>query len=125
MSKFGEILKLLPKAIANPDKILEGWVNDLKLQKGNLPEDEIEEILRRKAICSACPFNSIQAKTSEEYFNITGKHYSTERTDLHCSSCSCNIDYKTSSLSSECGIYTLNENYPNQKTEPKWFPYKK
>lgn len=125
MSKFGEILKLIPLALGNPEKIIEGWRNDIKLEKGELPEDEMEEILRRRAICYSCPFNSILAKTSPEYFNITGKHFETDRTDLFCSSCSCNISYKTSSLSSECGIYTLNEEFPNQKTEPKWFPYKK
>ena len=125
MSKLGEIIRLLPKAMANPELILEGWVNNIKLQKGNLPEEEIEEIIRRKAICHSCPFNSINATTSQEYYNITGKHYITDRTDLHCSSCLCNIDYKTSSLSSECGLHSLNEEYPNNQTPLKWEKYKK
>jgi hypothetical protein len=104
MSKFTEYLHLIPKGLANPGNILEGWINDLKLENGTLKEDEVAEILRRRSICEQCPFNSILAKTSQEYYDTFNENYKTERTDLHCSVCACPIKKKTASLDSECGL---------------------
>ena len=123
MSKLTEWIKLVPKALKNPDKILEGWINDIKLEHGDLPEDKIEEILKRRAICKECPLNSINAKTSKEYKELFGFNYTTEREELHCSICSCPIKQKTASLSSNCGLETYNENNPNNIQELKWTKY--
>ena len=102
MSKILEYIKLVPKGLANPVNILEGWINDYNFD--NLPKEEVEEILKRRAICEQCPFNSLNAKTSKEYFDVFQKHYETERDDLHCSVCACPIKTKTASLDSECGL---------------------
>jgi hypothetical protein len=102
MSKFTEYLKLIPKGLKNPQQVLEGWINDYNFD--NLPKEEVEEILKRRAICEQCPFNSLNAKTSKEYFDVFQKHYETERDDLHCSVCACPIKTKTASLDSECGL---------------------
>jgi len=102
MSKILEYIKLVPKGLANPVNILEGWINDYNFD--NLPKEEVEEILKRRAICEQCPFNSVNAKTSKEYFDVFQKHYETERDELHCSICACPIKTKTASLDSECGL---------------------
>ena len=102
MSKILEYIKLVPKGLANPVNVLEGWINDYNFD--NLPKEEVEEILKRRAICEQCPFNSLNAKTSKEYFDVFQKHYETERDDLHCSVCACPIKTKTASLDSECGL---------------------
>ena len=104
MSALTEYLKLIPKGLANPEKILEGVINEVNSLFGNLPQDEKDEILRRRLICKACPFYSLNATTSEEYKKRYGKHYKTDRSDKHCSVCSCNENVKTSSLTSDCGI---------------------
>src|SRR6185437_16497077 len=108
MSKWVEYLKLLPKGFTNGEKIIEGWSNEIKLQFGTLEEDEREEILRRRVICNACPFNSINAQSSPEYKELYGVNYKTNREDLHCAHCSCPISSKTASLTSDCGITSYN-----------------
>lgn len=125
MSKLTEWIKLVPKVLKNPDKVLEGWINDIKLEHGDLSEDKIEEILRRRAICFECPFNSEKAKTSEEYKSLYGKNYQIQLEELHCSVCSCFIDKKTASLSSDCGLNYYNEKHPNNKQNLKWEKYDK
>ena len=119
MSKILEYLKLIPKAAANPEKIIEGVVNEVKMKNGSLPEDEQEEIIRRRLICFDCPFNSANAQTSQEYKEMYDKNYKTDRPDLHCSVCTCNIELKTSSLTSDCGLTEA-----SKKTELKWKQYK-
>ena len=104
MSKFVEYLHLIPKGLANPGKILEGWVNDIKLENGTLKEDEIAEILRRRSICEQCPLNSILARTSQEYYDTFNEHYDGRKPELHCSICHCFIKFKTASLESNCGL---------------------
>lgn len=121
MSKFTEYFKLLPTIWENKEAILEGYLNDIKLEKGELPEDEVEEIIRRRVICSSCPFNSILATTSKEYKEVFGKHYKTDREELHCSCCGCMLQKKTASLSSECGLAS---NDKTQHLELKWTKYK-
>ncbi len=125
MSKLTELISLLPKGIANADKILEGLLNEVKSIHGTLPEDELEEILRRRLICKGCPFLSPNAKTSQEYKELTGNHYKTKRISEHCSLCGCDKKLKTSSLESNCGIEAWNENNPDKKLELKWTSYKK
>lgn len=123
MSKFIEYLKLLPKGLANADKVLEGIVNEVKSTLEVLPEDQQEEIIRRRVICNACPLNSINAKQSEEYRQLYGRYYETDRTDLHCSCCSCNVNLKSSSLASSCGLETYNQEIPENKQPLKWEKY--
>ena len=119
MSKFTEYLKLIPKGLKNPQQVLEGWINDYNFD--NLPKEEVEEILKRRAICEQCPFNSINAKTSKEYFDVFQKHYETERNELHCSVCACPIKTKTASLDSECG---LSADDKTKDLQLKWNKYK-
>ena len=76
MNKYLEYLKLIPKGLSNPKQILEGWINDYNFD--NLPKEQVEEILKRRAICELCPFNSVNAKTSKEYFEVFQKNYETE-----------------------------------------------
>jgi hypothetical protein len=122
--RLGEYIKLVPKALKNPKEVVEGMINHVKATNGSLPEDEQEEIVRRRLICSGCKFNSIEAKNSEEYFQAYGVHYETERPDLHCSCCACNIDWKTASLAAECGLKYYNDTHENQ-IPLKWEAYKK
>lgn len=122
MSKLVEYLKLLPRGLANADKVLEGLWNEVKSLNGSLPEDEQQEILRRRLICKSCPFYSLNANTSEEYFNVFNKHYNTDRVDSHCSVCGCNEQMKTSSLESDCGIKQSEE---TKELDFKWTKYNK
>ena len=116
MSKFIEYLKLIPKGLANPKQVLEGWMTAATNELGLLSEDKMGEIIRRRAICAQCPFMSENAKA------IVG--YVTSREDDHCTLCSCPIIAKTSSLSSGCGAIHWNETHPTlPKLEVKWFPY--
>ncbi len=124
MGKFTEYLKLIPKAVLNPEKIIEGVINDVKLKNGSLSEDKQEEIIRRRLICFDCPLNSINAQKSEEYKALYGEFYKTDRPDLHCSICSCNIELKTASLDSDCGLTAYNEKNPNNTQKLKWTYYK-
>ena len=126
MSKLLEYIRLIPKGLSNPMAIIEGVSNNIKMQNGNLPEDEHNEIVRRRLICMNCPFNNINAKTSEEYFDLyNGQHYVTEREDLHCANCSCNIDWKTAALGEDCGLSYYNDLNPQNKQELKWTKFEK
>lgn len=121
MSRYIEYLKLVPKGLSNPKEVLEGWINDYNFK--DLKPEEIEEIVKRRAICEECPFNSIKAKTSEEYKKLLGINYATDRDDLHCSICGCPISKKTASLSSSCGLETYNNNNPDNIQQLKWSSY--
>lgn len=63
---------------------------------------------------------SKNAATSKEYFDLTGKHYETERKTEHCSFCGCPSKSKTASLEDNCGIEHWNEENPNKQIELKW-----
>ena len=125
MSRLNEYIKMIGNGIANFDKVVEGLTSAVKMRYGALPEDEQEEIIRRRLICHSCPLVSHNAPTSQEYLKLYGKHYKTDREDEHCSCCSCPIESKSSSLSSSCGIKTYNEEHPDNKQELKWDVYKK
>lgn len=124
MSKTAEYLKMMVRGIQNPKQVLEGIVTATKLSNGNLPEDEQEEIIRRRVICATCPYMSQNATTSEEYLALSGKHYITEREEAHCSLCYCPIKSKTASLSSNCGIKSFNQDHKTD-LELKWTAYVK
>lgn len=121
IKKINSYLNLIPKGLKTPLKIIEGISNEVKSEFNLLTEEEQNEILRRRLICQSCPFYSLNAKTSKEYIDIFGTHYETERTDTHCSVCSCNEKLKTSSLGSDCG---LNTDEKTKHLELKWTKYK-
>lgn len=112
MSKIKEYIKLLPKAIANIDKVAEGFINDVKLEHGMLTQEEQEIIAGRRLICQECPYNSKKAQE----LGI----YKTDRTDYHCSLCGCLINKKTAALTENCGIEAYNFDNPNNKLPLKW-----
>lgn len=120
MSKLSEYLHLIPKGLPNSISIIQGVINNVQLKYGSLPEEEKDEIIRRRLICTMCPFNYHNAKTSEEYFELTKTHYRTKREDAHCAMCSCPIDIKTASLYANCGMETWNDDNPLNEQELKW-----
>lgn len=110
-----EYVKLLPTVILNADKVIEGIVENVRLKHGTLPEDEQEEIIRRRAICAGCPFMSENAKKAG--------NYTSQREDEHCIHCLCNIEWKTASLGSRCGIDSYNRRHPKNPMPLKWDVY--
>lgn len=100
------------KGMAHPQQVLSGITNAVKLEYGMLPEDEQEEIVRRRLICSQCPMMS---KNREGY--------TTSRKDEHCTLCSCPITTKTASLASDCGAVTHNERHPEDPKPILWEKY--
>lgn len=110
-----EYIKLIPQGIANADKIVEGVINEVKLEAGTLPEDEQAEIVRRRLICASCPFMSENAKKAG--------NYNSNRIDEHCIQCHCPIKTKTASLTSNCGIEAYNRRHPKAPMELKWEAY--
>lgn len=120
MSQIAEYIKLLPRAIPNADKILKAIITDVQYRNGKLSEDKKAELVRRRVICTGCPFMSLNAKTSEEYFNLVGINYKTLRKEEHCSFCGCGINKRTASFDSNCGIETWNEENPDKQIPLKW-----
>lgn len=106
----------------NRKKIFEGIKNDIKGKFGNLTDQELEVIAERQTICHTCSYNSENAKESDDYLSLYKEHYTdgAGRPDLHCAICSCNIDWKTKSFSSDCGISFWNANHPDQQLPLKW-----
>lgn len=125
MSKFLEYVKLLPSGLANAPAVLEGIVNSVKIEYGALDDDKKEEIVRRRVICEGCPFNSYNAQTSEEYKELVGKNYFTDRDDIHCAFCGCPLGTRTATLSKPCGIASWNKNNKDNQIPLKWKPYGK
>jgi hypothetical protein len=98
--------------LKNPEKIIEGWYNDARFEKGDLEDHLMAEIIRRRAICAECSFNS-------KFFPPT------ERNDEHCTCCGCPIVKKTASFESSCGLEDHNKNNPDDQKELKWTWYDK
>lgn len=117
LNRIKEYISLLPRIIKNADLIAEGVIN--KLNESSLTENEKFEIVKRKLICEECPFNSKNA------VHIKELNYKTERIDDHCIQCSCNIDLKTHSLESRCGLSVYNAKNPNNQVPLKWESYNK
>lgn len=112
MSKLSEYLKLIPRGIKNLDKLIEGVTNQVKIELGTIPEEDLEVIVGRRLICNTCPFLSTNA--------LKLGIYSTDRTDEHCIHCGCPKNTRTASLESNCGIEEYNKNNPNDPLELKW-----
>lgn len=121
-NKVKEYSKLIPRGIPNISDIISGIVNNVELKYGYLKEEERLEIIRRRIICEACPFNNRNAVSSEEYMEVTKEHYNSERSDFHCSFCGCPIEIRTASLQSNCGIDYWNSISEN-KIPLKWEKY--
>lgn len=119
---MADLLALSKEAFKNRKKIAEGIKNDIRSKFGDLSSQEIEVIAERQSICQTCPFNSEQAKDSDEYFALYKEHYTdgAGRPDLHCAICSFNIDWKTKSFSSDCGLSFWNANHPDEQLPLKW-----
>ena len=117
---FQEYLRLVTLGLKNPKLVISGWLNYIKENVGNLPEEDVKIILDRRIICSTCPFNSLNAKESPEYKELFGEHYSTKRPEEHCSVCSCPLAAKTASLDDSCGLEDYNELHPNNLQILKW-----
>lgn len=112
MSKLTEYLKLIPKGIKNIPQIIEGLSNQIKMEIGTIPKEDEDEIIRRRLICSQCPFLSVNA--------LEAKLYTTDRTDAHCTHCGCPIATRTASLEANCGIEDYNLNNPKTPIPLKW-----
>ena len=123
MNPFKEYTKLIKQGVKNADKIVEG-LSYKALKRFNLLNEQDKHIIEeRMDICLNCPYNSINARTSSEYLELTGNQYETNRPELHCSLCGCILDLKTSSLSSACGIEHWNEENegnPEKQLSLKW-----
>lgn len=118
-----ELLKMVKQGVKNPHLVLEGMYNSAKMEYGQMEQDQIDEIVRRRLICDGCPYMSKNAMKSPEYFELFGKHYSTSRNDDHCSLCSCPIRTLTASLSAECGLHVYNEKNKDKQKELNWTNY--
>lgn len=124
-NKWLEYIKLIPEGIKNAPSVVEGIVNTVKMDYGSLDEDKKEEIIRRRVICEGCPFNSMNAQVSPEYKEVTGRHYTSDREDFHCSFCGCPIQTRTATLGKPCGINTWNKNHKDKQLALKWDVYGK
>ncbi len=120
LDKFKEYLKLIPKGLEHPEKVLEGWISEYKLENNKLPEEDVRKILERRAICETCPLNSINAKTSPEYKELYGKNYKNSADYKHCSICSCPLLQKSACLTCHCGLEEYNKENPNNFQNLKW-----
>lgn len=116
MSKLSEYLALIPAGLHNISGVVDGLRNQLKLELGTIPQEDEDEIIRRRLICSTCPFMSVNA--------VRAKTYSTSRNDEHCTQCGCPILTKTASLQSNCGIENYNMQNPNNPLPLKWEKFK-
>lgn len=115
MGIITEYIKALGEAIKHPQLVIEGWINDAKLNRGDLKSDEMAEVLRRRAICEECPFFSVNA--------VKDGNYITQRQDPHCIQCGCPIAKKTASLESSCGIEIYNRKNKDNQIPLKWGPF--
>lgn len=123
MKKLQEYLSVALKGAKHIDKIIEGYRTQIKLENSQLPEEQMDEIATRRAICLDCPLNSINARSSKEYLELFGKPYETNMSYLHCSICSCPIDRKTACLSCKCGLTDWNSEHPENIQKLKWNIY--
>lgn len=125
MSKLTEYINLAIKGLPYSIEILQSVINNVQMNYGTLPEKERAEIIRRRVICETCPFMSSKAKTSKEYFDLTGSNYSTARNEDHCSFCGCGLNMRTAALNKDCGIETWNKDNPSKQIPLKWVKFKK
>lgn len=118
MQKMKDYLKVVKNGIANSDKIIEAmWVSaQIKNEGSSISEEAIAEIMKRKEICSTCPYNSKNAAAhGMKALDVSFQH---------CILCTCRIggdDSKEYCLSCQCGISELNRQNPDKPPVPlKW-----
>lgn len=115
MSILKDYLTAVKNAIKNKDKIIEAIRISSMVKNGTASDEQVAEILKRKDICAACPFNSNNAK--EHGFKPLNLPYQ------HCIHCSCRIggdDTKEYCLSCNCGLTEWNKKNPNVQIPLKW-----
>lgn len=115
-----EKIKIIKQAIKNPYPVLKGWINYYLIKFKLMDKTKEQVIQERLKICQSCPFNSVNAQTSNEYKELVGSNYRTDRSTLHCAFCGCPVDKLTASLDSECGIHYYNSENPKNKQKLKW-----
>ena len=120
MNPYKEYMALSLKGLKNLNKVLEGVATKTANQFKLLNNEKQNIIAERMDICLKCPYNSTNAVSSPEYLQLTGEHYSTTRSELHCSFCGCICTFKTASLSSDCGIESWNASKPDKQIELLW-----
>ena len=116
MSKLTEYISLIPDGLKNLPAVITGIRNNIKLELGELSQEEEDEIIRRRLICQACPFMSTNA--------VKNGTYTTAREDEHCTMCGCPIKTKTANLNTNCGIETYNARNLDNQLQLKWEKYK-
>lgn len=94
-----EYLKLMMKGLKNFKEIFNALL--IKTKFYFLKEEIKFQIIERRNICKACPFNSARS--------MAAGLYTTKRKDLHCSICECNINLMTCCLDCTCSIKEFNE----------------
>lgn len=126
MNRLKEYISLVKRGIPNIDKIAEGMLNQVKQEFNALPEDQQEEIAKRRLICESCPLFSLNAKSNdEEYQKLFKKPFEFDSVrNTYCGSCGCEYKVRTASLSSNCGVEYYNEQNPENIQELKWTRYK-
>lgn len=112
-------MALIPKGIKDIDKIVKAVVTEIKLEHGSLAPELQDVIIKRRLICSTCPFMSSNATESKEYYELMNGHYTTDREDEHCTICGCPLLIRTAALTKNCGMEVWNETH-NNKQELKW-----
>lgn len=119
MSKAKDWLKLVKAGLKNGDKIIEAmWISTQMKNEGQVSEEAVAEIMKRKELCAACPYNSLNAE----------KH-GIKPLDVpfqHCVHCACRIggdNSKEYCLSCNCGITEWNKQNPTLQMEPKWLAF--
>ena len=117
MSYLSETLNLVVKGIPNIVQIAEGVKNQIKIELGTIPEEDLEIITARRLICLGCPFMSKNA--------VVLGLYSTDRDYDHCMHCGCPISTRTASLDSNCGLEEYNKNNIDNPIPLKWEKIKK
>ena len=120
MNPYKEYMALSLKGLKNLNKVLEGVATKTANQFKLLNNEKQNIIAERMDIYLKCPYNSTNAVSSPEYLQLTGEHYSTTRSELHCSFCGCICTFKTASLSSDCGIESWNASKPDKQIELLW-----
>lgn len=123
MSKLKDYLKVVKAGITNADKIVEAmYVSAMIKNQGDnikITPEAIAEIMKRKDICAACPFNSKNAP--EHGLAVLDVPFQ------HCIHCACRIggdDSKEYCLTCNCGISVWNKNNPDKQMELKWTAFK-
>lgn len=116
MSKVKDWLKVVKNGLKNSDKIIEAlWVSTQIKNDGEVSEEAVAEIMRRKEICAGCPFNSANCE-----------NHGLKKLDVpfqHCIHCACRIggnDTKEYCLSCNCGITEWNRLHPDKPMEVRW-----